>query len=109
MTVTQSPAPAAVPAAPPGWLRQVTPGPALATLIVFAAALALTQGLGFTHGATLILRTAILALAAVSLSFLIGQCGLVSFGHAAPVGIGAYAVLISGEYGVTNVLAVLPL
>lgn len=109
MTVTQSPAPAATPAAAPGWLRHVTPGPALATLIVFAAALSLTQGLGFTHGATLILRTAILALAAVSLSFLIGQCGLVSFGHAAPVGIGAYAVLISGEYGVTNVLAVLPL
>lgn len=90
-------------------LRAVLPGPALATFLVFVAALGLCHALGFPHGATLIVRTATFALAAVSLSFLIGQGGLVSFGHAAPLGIGAYAVLIAGEYGITNILVVLAL
>lgn len=83
--------------------------PALATIAAFLLLLALAHGLGFSHGATLITRTLAYALAAVSLSFLIGQCGLVSFGHAAPFGIGAYAVLIVGEAGVREVLVVLPL
>ena len=41
-------------------------------------------------------RAAILAMAAVPLQFILGFGGLVSFGHAAMVGIGAYAVLASG-------------
>lgn len=58
---------------------------------------------------TLATRAAILGLAALSLSFILGQGGLVSFGHAAPFGLGAYAVLIAGEYGVREVMVVLPL
>lgn len=97
------------PAAPRSAWGDFLPGAALATLFAFGAALGLCHMLGFTHGATLIVRTATLALAAVSLSFLIGQGGLVSFGHAAPLGIGAYAVLIAGEYGITNILVVMGL
>lgn len=77
-------------------------------LLAFAAALALAWATGSSHGAALVARTALLALAAASLSFLIGQAGLVSFGHAAPLGIGAYCVLILGEYEVRNILVVLP-
>ena len=44
----------------------------------------------------------ILAIAAVSLNLILGYGGLVSFGHAAYLGIGAYAVGILGFYGITN-------
>jgi len=47
-------------------------------------------------------RIMILAIAAVSLNLILGYGGLVSFGHAAYLGIGAYAVGILGFYGVTN-------
>ncbi|WP_375462088.1 branched-chain amino acid ABC transporter permease [uncultured Enterovirga sp.] len=45
-------------------------------------------------------RVAILALAAMSLDLLIGYGGLVSFGHAAYLGIGAYAVGILSSHGI---------
>src|SRR3989449_11118513 len=44
----------------------------------------------------------ILAIAAISLNLILGYGGLVSFGHAAYLGIGAYAVGILGFYGITN-------
>jgi branched-chain amino acid transport system permease protein len=47
-------------------------------------------------------RILILAIAAVSLNLILGYGGLVSFGHAAYLGIGAYAVGILGFYGVGN-------
>lgn len=47
-------------------------------------------------------RIMILAIAALSLNLLMGYGGMISFGHAAYVGIGAYAVGISGYYGITN-------
>lgn len=80
----------------------------LVLVLALAVALAIAT-LSGGYGAAIIARIAILALAAVSLSFLIGQAGLVSFGHAAPLGVGAYAVLIAGEYGLTSLFAVLPL
>src|SRR5215204_486187 len=43
-----------------------------------------------------------LALAAISLNLILGYGGLVSFGHAAYLGVGAYAVGILGFYGVAN-------
>lgn len=48
----------------------------------------------------LVTRTMILALAALSLDLLIGYGGLVSFGHAAFVGIGAYGVGILSRHGI---------
>ena len=50
----------------------------------------------------LVRRIMILAIAAVSLNLILGYGGLVSFGHAAYLGIGAYAVGILGFYGVTS-------
>jgi len=50
----------------------------------------------------LVRRIMILAIAAVSLNLILGYGGLVSFGHAAYLGVGAYAVGILGFYGVTN-------
>jgi len=47
-------------------------------------------------------RIMILAIAAVSLNLILGYGGLVSFGHAAYIGIGAYAVGILGFYGFFN-------
>jgi branched-chain amino acid transport system permease protein len=49
-------------------------------------------------------RMLILALAAVSLDFLVGQGGLVSFGHAAYLGIGAYAVAVASMTGIDDLL-----
>ena len=50
----------------------------------------------------LVRRILILAIAAVSLNLILGYGGLVSFGHAAYLGIGAYTVGIMGFYGLTS-------
>jgi branched-chain amino acid transport system permease protein len=47
-------------------------------------------------------RIMIFAIAAVSLDLILGFGGMVSFGHAAYLGIGAYAVAIPAFYGITN-------
>lgn len=47
-------------------------------------------------------RVLIFAIAAVSLDLILGYGGMVSFGHAAYLGIGGYAVGILAFYGVTN-------
>ena len=53
---------------------------------------------------TLFARVMIFALAAVSLDLVLGFGGLVSFGHAAYLGVGAYAVGILAYHGVDSVL-----
>jgi len=50
----------------------------------------------------LVRRIMILAIAAASLNLILGYGGLVSFGHAAYLGVGAYAVGILGFYGFTS-------
>jgi branched-chain amino acid transport system permease protein len=50
----------------------------------------------------LVRRVMILAIAAVSLNLILGYGGMVSFGHAAYLGVGAYAVGILAFYGVSN-------
>jgi branched-chain amino acid transport system permease protein len=50
----------------------------------------------------LVRRIMILAIAAASLNLILGYGGLVSFGHAAYLGVGAYAVGILGFYGFNN-------
>ena len=50
----------------------------------------------------LVRRIMILAIAAASLNLILGYGGMVSFGHAAYIGIGAYAVGILGFYGIFN-------
>jgi branched-chain amino acid transport system permease protein len=53
-------------------------------------------------------RILILALAAISLELLIGVGGLVSFGHAAFLGIGAYAAGIAASHGYGTLSVALP-
>jgi branched-chain amino acid transport system permease protein len=82
---------------------------ALLPLAVLAAlALAPLAGFGGSYELTLLARAMILGMAAVSLSFLVGGAGLVSLGHAASLGVGAYAVAILDAHGVTEALVVLP-
>ena len=50
----------------------------------------------------LVRRMMIFAIAAVSLDLILGYGGMVSFGHAAYLGIGAYAVGIPAYHGITN-------
>jgi branched-chain amino acid transport system permease protein len=50
----------------------------------------------------LVRRSMIFAIAAVSLDLILGFGGMVSFGHAAYLGLGAYAVAIPAFYGVHN-------
>ena len=50
----------------------------------------------------LIRRTMIFAIAALSLDLILGYGGLVSFGHAAYLGIGAYAVGVLMHHGIDN-------
>src|SRR5262249_52277398 len=54
-------------------------------------------------------RIMIFAIAAVSLDLILGFGGMVSFGHAAYLGIGAYAVAIPAFYRVTRGLVQWPL
>lgn len=49
-------------------------------------------------------RVMIFAMAAIALDFILGYAGLLSFGHAAFIGIGAYAVSIATAHGQTDIL-----
>ncbi|MEM7408294.1 MAG: branched-chain amino acid ABC transporter permease [Pseudomonadota bacterium] len=51
---------------------------------------------------SLIARILVFAIAVVSLDLILGYGGMVSFGHAAYLGIGAYAVAIPSYYGIDN-------
>jgi branched-chain amino acid transport system permease protein len=76
---------------------------AVAGLLIFLAALPLYTTLtGNFFLLTLFTRIVILAIAAVSLNLIMGYGGMVSFGHAAYVGIGAYIVGILAKEGVSS-------
>lgn len=61
-----------------------------------------------SHWLTLVTRAMIFAIAALSLDLILGVGGLVSFGHAAFVGIGAYATGIMITEGLAETLLILP-
>ena len=71
----------------------------LAVLALIPVYVALT---GNTYALTLFTRVLILALAAVSLNLIMGYGGMVSFGHAAYLGIGGYAVGILWKEGFSS-------
>jgi len=58
--------------------------------------------LGQTYYIDLVRRVLILSIAAISLNLILGYGGLVSFGHAAYLGVGAYSVGILAFYGVAS-------
>jgi branched-chain amino acid transport system permease protein len=57
---------------------------------------------------SLVTRVMVFAIAALALDLLVGYGALVSFGHAAFIGLGAYAVGILGAHGITDALISLP-
>ena len=69
-------------------------------LLVLLPPVTLALGQGFYID--LVRRIMIFAIAAVSLNLILGYGGLVSFGHAAYLGIGGYAVAIFAFYGVNS-------
>src|SRR5262249_22566859 len=71
----------------------------IATLAVVPAYAALT---GNAFALTLFTRVVILAIAALSLNLIMGFGGMVSFGHAAYLGIGGYAVGILSQEGIVS-------
>jgi branched-chain amino acid transport system permease protein len=80
-------------------------------IVLFAllALLPVAVSLGLpAHWLTLVTRAMIFAIAALSLDLILGVGGLVSFGHAAFVGIGAYATGIMITEGQTEALLILP-
>ena len=77
----------------------------LATLLGLLAFAPLIARLGpESYVLSLLTRAMILAIAVVSLDLLVGYGALVSLGHAAFLGIGAYAVAILSHHGLADVL-----
>jgi branched-chain amino acid transport system permease protein len=71
-------------------------------VVVLVALPPVMSAIGQTFYIDLVRRIMILAIAAVSLNLILGYGGMVSFGHAAYLGVGAYAVGILGFYGFTS-------
>ena len=81
---------------------------ALPLLVFGLLAAAPFLGLGEGWAMTLLARAMILGMAALSLWLVVGGAGLVSLGHAAMLGIGAYAVVVLDDARVTETLVVAP-
>src|SRR6185312_13903725 len=78
-------------------------GVVTATVVAGLAAVpAIAAALGESFYLDLFTRIMIFAIAALSLDIILGYGGMVSFGHAAYLGIGAYAVGILAFHGVTD-------
>ena len=58
---------------------------------------------------SLFARIMVFAIAAVSLDLILGYGGMISFGHAAYLGTGAYAVAVFSFYGIDNGWLQLPM
>ena len=77
----------------------------IVAVLVFLGLLALPWGMGLIGQefyVSFASRVLIMALAATSLNLVIGFGGMVSFGHAAFFGAGAYCVAVLAESGVTS-------
>jgi branched-chain amino acid transport system permease protein len=80
-----------------------------ALLVLLALVPLYAQATGNLHHLSLATRIVILAMAAVSLNLIMGFGGMVSFGHAAYIGIGGYMVGILGYEGISSGLVQWPL
>jgi len=74
----------------------------LAGFLLLAVVPPLAALLGQPFYVDLLRRVMIFAIAALSLNLILGYGGMVSFGHAAYLGVGAYAVGVLAHYGVHN-------
>ena len=84
---------------PGGWLVPAAAVLAIAALPAFIS----------PYGQDLVVRIAVYAIFALSLELLVGAAGLVSLGHAAFLGIGAYAVVLGSGDSAASLAFVLPL
>ncbi len=94
------------PAVPSRWSADVV-APVLIFIALAALPLATIYGTE-TYVLALFTRIMIFAIAAVALDLLIGYGALISFGHAAFIGVGAYAVGILSAHGIGDALTALP-
>ena len=87
-------------------LRTSLGDPRFVLLALGAIVLALFPYFGYVWGQTylvsLVAKMLIFAIAAVSLDLILGYGGMVSFGHAAYIGLGAYGVAVFSKYGIDN-------
>jgi branched-chain amino acid transport system permease protein len=81
---------------------------ALPILVLAALAAAPFAGAGSSFLLLLLARAMILGMAALGLSLLVGGAGLISLGHAAMVGVGAYTVAALDAAGIDSPLIVFP-
>lgn len=84
------------------WLKTPAGVFAIAAVAILVLLPGITSALDVGFYLELGTRLVILSLAAVSLNLILGYGGMVSFGHAAFLGIGAYAVGIPAYYDVAN-------
>jgi branched-chain amino acid transport system permease protein len=103
MSTAVRPAPAV---AGPSGLRLYAPAIVVFLALALVPPLAAFGAEGYWLG--LVTRVMILAIAAISLDLLLGHGGLVSFGHAAFLGLGAYTTGILLTEGVGDVAVILP-
>ena len=78
--------------------------------MIFASLLAMPVLLpivGADYLTGLLIKAMLLAIAAISLDLIIGHGGMVSLGHAAFIGVGAYAAAIGLESGIEEILVLL--
>jgi branched-chain amino acid transport system permease protein len=80
----------------------------LAIFLVFALVPLFASFRAEAYVLSLVTRVMIFAIAALALDLLIGYGALVSFGHAAFIGLGAYAVGILASHGINDALISLP-
>jgi branched-chain amino acid transport system permease protein len=80
----------------------------IALLLMLAVYPLAASWLGQEFSAEIVRRSMIWAIAAIGLDILLGYVGLVSFGHAAFVGVGAYTVAILSLYGINSGFVQLP-
>lgn len=78
-------------------------------IVLLAAAPLASAMLGDPYLVSIATRAAIFAVAAVSLQLVVGFGGLISLGHAAFLGIGAYALLILGSVGLGDAAVSIPI
>ncbi|MDE0057416.1 MAG: branched-chain amino acid ABC transporter permease [Defluviicoccus sp.] len=74
----------------------------IAGIVVCALVPPVAGAVGDDFYVSLFARIMIFAIAAVSLDLILGFGGMISFGHAAYLGLGAYAVGIFSYYGINN-------
>jgi branched-chain amino acid transport system permease protein len=95
----------------PGRSRRFYSGLVLPALVfaIFALIPMAAAATAESYVLALVTRVMIFAIAAIALDLLVGYGALVSFGHAAFIGLGAYAVGILSAHGIGEGLLALPL